>query len=464
MAIIFMLSENKSNSQNKNIPWLSFKDLRVSEGESEEVRSEDGYLFVNDDITNNSAIKELRKKLHLYYVSQIGKNNVIEFFISLAQYCYQRIKVILILLSVLADLLFNLFNDVKDSFTKSMFWGRGNFLNSAMKVLFSSVVFILTISYLYRKPVVTSASAQQIDSVGVFETDVMSVYSTANTLVPKNRARRSEDEYIVKGGDTLSSIAANYEGLTVESILWANDMDENSYIKPGDKLLIPRSNGVLVKVKSGDTIYSLAKEYSASDQAIADANWLDYPFELTVGQQLFIPDGKKPTPVSTTTYANTPSFYIGNQYRNISSSAVGDPNVGKFLIWPVEGHVGVISQYFSYYHLGMDFASAALPNIVAAGSGTVIFAGCNESCPPMGNTYGGSGYAWSIQIDHGNGYTTWYAHLKNIYVRSGQVVSRGEVIGQMGSTGRSTGPHVHFEVRRGTAYGTQVNPLLYLSL
>jgi len=240
-------------------------------------------------------------------------------------------------------------------------------------------------------------------------------------------------------------------------------MDENSYIKPGDKLLIPRSNGVLVTVKSGDTIYSLAKEYSASDQAIADANWLDYPFDLSVGQQLFIPDGKKPTPV-TTTYAATPSFYVGNQYRALSSSSVGDPNVGKFLTWPVAGGIGMISQYFSSYHTGMDIASNALPNIVAAGSGTVIFAGCNESCPPMGNTYGGSGYAWSIQIDHGNGYTTWYAHLKNIYVRSGQVVSRGEVIGQMGSTGRSTGPHVHFEVRRGAAYGTQVNPLLYLSL
>ncbi|HOV34849.1 MAG TPA: peptidoglycan DD-metalloendopeptidase family protein [Candidatus Dojkabacteria bacterium] len=458
-----MVSENKGSSQNKNIPWLSFKDLGIPDEESDGSRSEDGYLFVDDDIKGNRFTKELRRKLHSFYISQSGKNSIIEFFISFTQYCYQRIRVILVLLSVLADLLFNLFNNVKDSFTKSMFWGRGNFLNSALKVIFSSVVFILTISYLYRKPVVTSASAQQIDSVGVFETDVMSVYSTANTLVPKNRARRSEDEYIVKGGDTLSSIAANYEGLSVESILWANDMDENSYIKPGDKLLIPRSNGVLVTVKSGDTIYSLAKEYSASDQAIADANWLDYPFDLSVGQQLFIPDGKKPTPV-TTTYAATPSFYVGNQYRALSSSSVGDPNVGKFLTWPVAGGIGMISQYFSSYHTGMDIASNALPNIVAAGSGTVIFAGCNESCPPMGNTYGGSGYAWSIQIDHGNGYTTWYAHLKNIYVRSGQVVSRGEVIGQMGSTGRSTGPHVHFEVRRGAAYGTQVNPLLYLSL
>jgi murein DD-endopeptidase MepM/ murein hydrolase activator NlpD len=125
--------------------------------------------------------------------------------------------------------------------------------------------------------------------------------------------------------------------------------------------------------------------------------------------------------------------------------------------------MGVISQYYRPWHRAIDIASSALPNIVAAAPGTVIFAGCSGYCPPLGSTWGGSGYAWSIQIDHGNGYTTWYAHLKNIYVRSGQSVARGEAIGQMGSTGRSTGPHVHFELRRGVAFGTQVNPLEYLS-
>jgi len=102
-----------------------------------------------------------------------------------------------------------------------------------------------------------------------------------------------------------------------------------------------------------------------------------------------------------------------------------------------------------------------LPNVLAAASGTVIFAGCSSVCPPLGSTYGGREYAWSIQIDHGNGYTTWYAHLKNIYVRSGQTVTKGQAIGQMGSTGRSTGPHLHFELRKGVKWGTQVNPRLY---
>jgi murein DD-endopeptidase MepM/ murein hydrolase activator NlpD len=79
----------------------------------------------------------------------------------------------------------------------------------------------------------------------------------------------------------------------------------------------------------------------------------------------------------------------------------------------------------------------------------------------LGSTWGLSGYAWAVQIDHGNGYTTWYAHLKNIYVRTGESVAKGQVIAQMGSTGRSTGPHVHFELRRGSGGSSQVNPLPY---
>jgi murein DD-endopeptidase MepM/ murein hydrolase activator NlpD len=240
-------------------------------------------------------------------------------------------------------------------------------------------------------------------------------------------------------------------------------MSSNDYIKPGQKLEIPPSDGVIIEVSAGDTLAGLAKKYNANEQAIADFNWLDYPFELTEGETLFIPDGKMPAPPKPV-YAATPSFYVSNQYTSASASAsAGDPNVGKFISWPVAGGAGVISQYYKPWHRAIDIASSALPNIVAAAPGTVIFAGCSGYCPPLGSTWGGSGYAWSIQIDHGNGYTTWYAHLKNIYVRSGQAVGRGEAIGQMGSTGRSTGPHVHFELRRGVAFGTQVNPLEYLS-
>ena len=180
------------------------------------------------------------------------------------------------------------------------------------------------------------------------------------------------------------------------------------------------------------------------------------------GQEL-VPDGRMPEAQSQ--FMLRPSTYTsGSSNPTSSASSYVDPNVGRFLGWPVAGGSARITQYFKgSIHRGIDIADRNAPNIVAPAGGTVIFAGCAGYCPPLGSSHGGSGYAWSIQIDHGNGYTTWYAHLKNIYVRSGQSVSTGQAIGQMGSTGRSTGTHLHFELRRGAAYGTQINPMLYTS-
>lgn len=432
---------------------LSFKNIRTSESSS------DNYLFVDDEIEGNVFIRDLKRKFAKFYAQQKSKNNLIEFVLALFEYIYTRFKIILVLLSVLFDILFSAFNAKKDTFATKMFWGRGSFFSSALKVLFVAVVFILSITYLYRKPVVTVASEAPLESVGVAQIDLMVMNSTVNTAIPKDRGRRDTEEYIVKGGDTLASIAQEMK-VSVESILWANNMTSKSIIKPGQTLQIPPGDGVLVTVNKGDTIYSIAKKYKSSDQAIADFNWIDPPFTLEPGQKIFVPGGEIVAPPKPVVTASTPSLYVKGGYKAPSASTtVVDPNVGRFLSWPLAGGAGVISQYYSRYHTGIDIASSALPNVVAPAAGTVIFAGCAATCPPMGSTYGGSGYAWSIQIDHGNGYTTWYAHLKNIYVRTGQSVAKGTVIGQLGSTGRSTGPHVHFELRRGVGYGTQVNPI-----
>lgn len=449
-------------SQNKNISGLSFREISFKEDRESRSNSDlESFLFVDENIIGNTFLKKIRKFLYRVYIKQVNRKGIFSFFFSYLDYFYSRLRIVIILVSVIFDMLFKSVQNTKGDLTRKMFWGRGNFLGSALQVVAFVLVFIVTISYLYRKPVVIVASDGQLDRIGVAETDMIVMNASLNTLVPKDRARRSVEQYIVKGGDTLSTIA-EYYSISTESILWANSMTSKDYIKPGQTLEIPPSDGVLVTVSKGDTLSSLAKKYEANEQSIADFNWLDYPFTLETGVKLFIPDGKMPAPPKPVYASTTPSFYISNQYTSASASAVvGDANVGKFISWPVAGGAGVISQYFRAYHTAVDIASSALPNVVASASGTVIFAGCSGYCPPLGSTYGGSGYAWSIQVDHGNGYTTWYAHLKNIYVRSGQAVGRGEAIGQMGSTGRSTGPHVHFEVRRGVSYGTQVNPLGY---
>jgi murein DD-endopeptidase MepM/ murein hydrolase activator NlpD len=142
------------------------------------------------------------------------------------------------------------------------------------------------------------------------------------------------------------------------------------------------------------------------------------------------------------------------------SEQVGAPSVNRRQITPDAGTVvasgqfvwpssGTITQRFVWYHQGIDVANRAAPNILAADSGTVIVAGWLDNY----------GYGNRVMIDHGNGYKTLYAHMQKTYVIAGQTVARGSAIGQMGSTGRSSGTHLHFEVIRG---GVHINPLTVL--
>jgi murein DD-endopeptidase MepM/ murein hydrolase activator NlpD len=440
----------------KNISGLSFRDIRLTK---KPIEAERDTLFLDEDIVENPTMFKIKKFSYRFYERLEAGNGIGAFIIDLGRYISSRIRVIFVFASVLFDMLLGKVEKGKDTFVRKLFWGRGDFLKSSMQFISVILVLVILLAYFYRAPTIQSVNAEDLDYIDVPETDLLVMNATVNTAVPKDRERRAVEEYIVKTGDTLSTIAEDWD-VTVDTIKWANNLTSD-LVRPGQTLDIPPSDGVLVTVKSGDTLSGLAKKYSANDQAIADFNWLDYPFTLEEGTQLFIPEGKMPAPKPVVARRSTPSSYVTN--RNVPTSNVGaaDPNVGKFLGWPVAGG-GKISQYYKgYYHRGIDIADRRLPNIVAPASGTVIFAGCYGTCPPLGSTYGGSNYAWSIQIDHGNGYTTWYAHLKNIYVRSGQSVSKGQTIGQMGSTGRSTGPHLHFEVRKGSGYGTQVNPLYY---
>ena len=442
----------------KNISGLSFRDIRLSKKSNQEGSDS---LFLDEDIVGNPFLFQLRKRIYRLYEKLEGGTGIGAFLTDLSKYLASRIRVIFVFLSVLFEIVLGRVEKSKDTFIRKLFWGRGDFLKSSMQFLSVILVLVVLLAYFYRTPTIQSVNAEDLDYINVPETDLLVMNATVNTAVPKDRERRAVEEYVVKTGDTLSTIAEDWD-VTVDTIKWANNLSSD-LVRPGQTLDIPPSDGVLVTVKSGDTLSGLAQKYSASDQAIADFNWLDYPFTLEEGTLLFIPEGKMPAPKPVIAKRSTPSSYVSNSSVPNTNVGAADPNVGKFLGWPVAGG-GKITQYYKgYYHRGIDIADRSLPNIVAPASGTVIFAGCYGTCPPLGSTYGGSNYAWSIQIDHGNGYTTWYAHLKNIYVRSGQSVSAGQAIGQMGSTGRSTGPHLHFEVRKGSAYGTQVNPLYYVN-
>lgn len=246
-------------------------------------------------------------------------------------------------------------------------------------------------------------------------------------------------DYTVADGDTVSSIADKF-GVSVDTIRWQNDLNSDT-VKVNQVLEILPVTGVAHKVQKGDTVESIAKQYDASPQAIVDFPFNsfsnDETFELAIGQTVFVPDGRK---VNTSIFAGP----VAPRARQITPDAGTVVASGSF-VWPTGG---MITQYFTWYHPGVDIANNGYPNVVAADSGRIISAGWDNS-----------GYGNKIIVDHGNGMRTLYGHLSAIYVVPGQTVNRGDAIGRMGTTGRSTGPHLHFEVSRD---GVRFNPLTIL--
>ena len=248
----------------------------------------------------------------------------------------------------------------------------------------------------------------------------------ADTLI-SNLSKGEITEYRVEEGDTVSSIARKF-GVSIDTIVWENNLKSVDAIKPKQILRILPVTGMRYKVVRGETIYSIAKKFQVDAQ-----NIIDYPFNtftndetfaLSAGQELIIPDGIKPKEV------------IIDTQRYIARTVAPIPGVkgeGNFM-WPTSGR---ITQKFYWYHQAVDIANQSSPDVVASQGGTVVTSGWN-----------GGGYGNFVIIDHGNGYKTLYAHLLNnsIVVSAGQRVTQGQKIGRMGSTGRSTGTHLHLEV------------------
>lgn len=255
------------------------------------------------------------------------------------------------------------------------------------------------------------------------------------TLV-SDKVRDKIIQYTVAPGDTVSTIAQKFD-ISEDTIRWQNNLASKDSIKAGQTLEILPVTGISHKVTKGDTVYSIGKKYDTSAQAIVDFPYNsftnDETFELAIGQTVIVPDGVKPSDIPWSPIARV---------RQITPNAGTVVASGAF-VWPTGG---TITQRFAWYHKGIDIANNAMPNVLAADAGTVVGAGWLD----------GYGYGNRVVIDHGNGYRTLYAHLSQVYVVSGQTVNRGSAIGKMGSTGRSTGIHLHFEVIQGGAY---LNPL-----
>lgn len=273
-------------------------------------------------------------------------------------------------------------------------------------------------------------SAQTREQSIIFESNV---FKTSISEKPRDKIIT----YIVEKGDTISTIAEKF-GISEDTLKWANNIKSDN-LAIGDELKILPITGLAHKVSKGETVYSIAKKYDTNPQQIVDFPFNDFAnpetFSLIEGQMLIVPDGVMP--------AEKPAYkrkvYIAQGPVTFSS--------GGFT-WPIQG---AISQFASWYHMAIDITSSLGDPIVAAKSGRVTKA--------LSGTWDG-GYGNNIAIDNGDGYQTLYSHMSGLNVSLGDEVEGGKtVIGWVGLTGRTTGPHLHFEVRKN---GVLVNPLSYL--
>lgn len=268
-----------------------------------------------------------------------------------------------------------------------------------------------------------------------------------HTEIPE-RPRRGIITYTVQPGDTLFGIAEKFK-LRPETILWANYevlQDDPHLLDIGQVLNIPPVDGVLHTVKEGETLEEIAKKYNVTPEAIRNAEWngLMEGGEPQVGQVLIVPGGSRPFAGWTPPRRSYVVIAGGKRMPAgaCPSVQVAPLGTGSF-IWPVNSRWR--SGYdFTAYHPGVDLAGRLGDPVYAADAGTVVYAGWSTV-----------GYGNLIVLDHGNGYQTYYAHLSAILVGCGQQVAKGATIGLVGSTGRSTGPHLHFEIR---GPGGFVNP------
>jgi murein DD-endopeptidase MepM/ murein hydrolase activator NlpD len=276
--------------------------------------------------------------------------------------------------------------------------------------------------------------------------------------------------YTVAAGDTMYSIAKRH-AVSVDAVLWANNLTDPNTLKQGQKLIIPPSTGKLHTVKDGDTLDSLAQAYSVSKTGIATVNGLAEDAGLKSGQRLLIPSkpptgdpafapssvpvtaasADEPVPISSGATGSPTPPLISNIAPVIQvpgiMTATGAPTVKvtnrtiQKMAWPVQisPPKSGVSQGFRPGHTGIDIFAPQGTEIKAAAGGTVKMAERNPD--------GFSGYGWIVIVDHGDGISTWYAHCGSFAVKQGDQVKVGDKLGTVGMTGRTTGPHLHFEVR-----------------
>jgi murein DD-endopeptidase MepM/ murein hydrolase activator NlpD len=279
---------------------------------------------------------------------------------------------------------------------------------------------------------------------------------------PPAPAKPQVQTYVVRVGDTLSGIARAF-GVTTDTLIWANKLDNANFLSPGDELRVPPGTGVLHTVQPGETLQGIASRYGVSPDTIT-AHAFNAPeggIVVRAGRELFIPGGALPRPTPAPAAARQPPASAPPTpvaapapvvqpapppSRSEASTSASSVNVPVRLGYPTAGQ---LVQGFSGGHRGIDIIAPYGSPVFASGNGVVVLAA-------MG--YNG-GFGNMVEIDHGSGIISRYAHLSAIHVSPGDRVNRGQTIGLVGASGIATAPHVHFEVINN---GVRSDPMPFL--
>jgi murein DD-endopeptidase MepM/ murein hydrolase activator NlpD len=296
------------------------------------------------------------------------------------------------------------------------------------------------------------------NSVEVLETSPNSVSGGPGPLVPLS--------HTVQSGESLATIAERF-GVDVPTLLSSNDLSDPDLVAEGVQLKVLPVPGVLHRVAEDDTLNQIAARYDLTVADILRANNIENADVIAPGQELLLP-GAKPVARATPPVGAEPAIELdwiddsvaaaeSPESRSYAPASwlADDPNLSTSrptLVWPAKGPIttrfGQVGWASPRGHAGLDIAAPSGAPVVAAASGQVLVAAPS-----------GGGYGIHIIIDHGRGLRTVYAHLSRLHTATGQQVSRGQLIGLVGSTGFSTGPHLHFETRQN---GDLLDPLGYL--
>jgi murein DD-endopeptidase MepM/ murein hydrolase activator NlpD len=335
----------------------------------------------------------------------------------------------------------DIFNLIKRKVVSRMFWGRSNYYKNIVHIIIFSITLVVAITgALYKFQFATQAQTSfQVSASAVGQKDLLEQGGSIETVLVTDPEAGGllTFKHTVNPGETLDSIAEQY-GVTKDTIRWASSDVVSPFtdkIEPGWKLTIPSLNGVLYTVKRGQSLDQIITETSVNNTEanhfnIVEFNNLTPPYNLEEGQKLFIPDGN----LKSADVAGGIDIPVG-----VFADPLSDSQCRGY----------TYSRGFAYYHDGVDLAHWPGCPISAVANGVVTIAGWQSA---------GQGYM--VEIDHGGGIVTKYFHGSGeYYVKKGDRVSQGQPIMMMGTTGYSTGVHLHFSLWKD---GIAVDPAPYV--